>query len=233
MNLYTYGLNNPVKYTDPSGNCVWDLCVVEASGVIWTIGAVAATITAALGTSKALNDSGNNIFQGSSSGTTSANDYVTPKSKEEATKIAATLTAALTAAKTVEEYKKNRKNTTVYLWSNVTSNNVTPRYTDVQNCSVNVHCGLSMSLEKPKSGPYTVFYLEDLLVSGFIAYNDHDKHITVKPMPIGNKTSNELLNEWASTRNGVGMTEFNTGAYDSQYTTILKALAIKSGKVKK
>lgn len=31
LNRYTYGLNNPVRYNDPSGHCVWDLCIVEGA----------------------------------------------------------------------------------------------------------------------------------------------------------------------------------------------------------
>lgn len=29
-NRYSYVLNNPLKYTDPSGNCIWDACILEA-----------------------------------------------------------------------------------------------------------------------------------------------------------------------------------------------------------
>jgi len=31
LNRYAYALNNPVKYNDPSGHCVWDACVVEGA----------------------------------------------------------------------------------------------------------------------------------------------------------------------------------------------------------
>jgi len=31
LNRYTYALNNPVKYNDPSGHCVWDACIVEGA----------------------------------------------------------------------------------------------------------------------------------------------------------------------------------------------------------
>jgi hypothetical protein len=31
---YAYSLNNPVKYTDPSGHCIWDLCIVEGIGLV-------------------------------------------------------------------------------------------------------------------------------------------------------------------------------------------------------
>ena len=30
---YAYTYNNPLKYTDPSGHCVWDACLVEATAV--------------------------------------------------------------------------------------------------------------------------------------------------------------------------------------------------------
>ena len=31
---YAYSRNNPVKYTDPSGHCVWDLCIIEGIGFV-------------------------------------------------------------------------------------------------------------------------------------------------------------------------------------------------------
>ncbi|MFH0860886.1 MAG: RHS repeat-associated core domain-containing protein [Candidatus Altiarchaeota archaeon] len=39
LNRYSYVRNNPLKYTDPSGNCAWDACVVEGSagGIIITV----------------------------------------------------------------------------------------------------------------------------------------------------------------------------------------------------
>ncbi|WP_158454081.1 RHS repeat-associated core domain-containing protein [Paenibacillus durus] len=46
LNLYTYVGNNPPKYTDPSGNCFWDACILEGTaaaalveGGIFVIGA--------------------------------------------------------------------------------------------------------------------------------------------------------------------------------------------------
>jgi len=43
LNKYTYVVNNPLRYTDPTGHCFWDACVVEtvvgvAAGV--TLGAI-------------------------------------------------------------------------------------------------------------------------------------------------------------------------------------------------
>jgi RHS repeat-associated protein len=34
LNRYTYAYNNPTVYTDPSGNCVWDGCIVETIGAV-------------------------------------------------------------------------------------------------------------------------------------------------------------------------------------------------------
>jgi PAS domain S-box-containing protein len=31
FNRYSYAYNNPVKYTDPSGHCIWDACIVEGA----------------------------------------------------------------------------------------------------------------------------------------------------------------------------------------------------------
>jgi hypothetical protein len=38
LNRYSYGLNNPVKYTDPTGHCIWDACLVEVSVVVVLVG---------------------------------------------------------------------------------------------------------------------------------------------------------------------------------------------------
>ena len=34
MNPYQYGGANPIMYTDPSGQCFWDLCIIEISTVV-------------------------------------------------------------------------------------------------------------------------------------------------------------------------------------------------------
>ena len=31
LNRYSYVLNGPVRWTDPSGHCIWDACIVEAA----------------------------------------------------------------------------------------------------------------------------------------------------------------------------------------------------------
>ena len=33
-NRYSYVLNNPLRYTDPSGHCIWDACILEAAAVV-------------------------------------------------------------------------------------------------------------------------------------------------------------------------------------------------------
>ena len=34
LNRYSYVENNPLTYTDPSGHCIWDLCITETIGVV-------------------------------------------------------------------------------------------------------------------------------------------------------------------------------------------------------
>ena len=34
FNRYTYARGNPMKYNDPSGHCIWDLCLVEGIGLV-------------------------------------------------------------------------------------------------------------------------------------------------------------------------------------------------------
>jgi len=41
LNRYAYARNNPLKYTDPSGHCVWDLCAVEGVIVALAVASIA------------------------------------------------------------------------------------------------------------------------------------------------------------------------------------------------
>jgi hypothetical protein len=41
---YAYTLNNSIRYNDPSGHCVWDLCIVEGTGLVELSIAVIATV---------------------------------------------------------------------------------------------------------------------------------------------------------------------------------------------
>ena len=34
LNRFSYVLNNPILYNDPSGHCIWDLCIVEGIGLV-------------------------------------------------------------------------------------------------------------------------------------------------------------------------------------------------------
>ena len=46
LNKYAYVLNNPLRYTDPNGHCVWDLCIGEGYATALAVGTLA-TATAA------------------------------------------------------------------------------------------------------------------------------------------------------------------------------------------
>jgi uncharacterized protein RhaS with RHS repeats len=48
FNRYSYVNNNPYKYTDPTGMCFWDACVLETVAVVALVKAVAVVGTAAL-----------------------------------------------------------------------------------------------------------------------------------------------------------------------------------------
>lgn len=48
---YAYTLNNPVRYNDPSGHCVWDLCILEGIGLVEISLAVIATVATVEATS--------------------------------------------------------------------------------------------------------------------------------------------------------------------------------------
>jgi len=41
LNRYSYVQNNPLRYTDPTGHCFWDLCIVETYAAATVIAAVA------------------------------------------------------------------------------------------------------------------------------------------------------------------------------------------------
>jgi RHS repeat-associated protein len=46
LNRYAYVLNNPLRYTDPNGHCIWDLCIVEGIGVVEIVAALGAAYVA-------------------------------------------------------------------------------------------------------------------------------------------------------------------------------------------
>lgn len=49
LNKYSYTYNNPLRYTDPDGHCVWDLCIGEGYAV-YVVGAAVVTTGAVLWT---------------------------------------------------------------------------------------------------------------------------------------------------------------------------------------
>jgi RHS repeat-associated protein len=46
LNRYSYVQNNPLKYTDPTGHCIWDACVVEVAVVVVLVGGALAAVAA-------------------------------------------------------------------------------------------------------------------------------------------------------------------------------------------
>jgi hypothetical protein len=52
LNSYSYGNNNPIRFSDPTGRCAWDLCIGEAAITISAAEAIWAAVfgTAVIGT---------------------------------------------------------------------------------------------------------------------------------------------------------------------------------------
>ncbi|HSA91800.1 MAG TPA: RHS repeat-associated core domain-containing protein, partial [Terriglobales bacterium] len=50
LNKYAYTYNNPLRYTDPNGHCVWDLCTAEALVIVTgTVAVTTAVLTTPAG----------------------------------------------------------------------------------------------------------------------------------------------------------------------------------------
>ncbi|MEH7130795.1 DNRLRE domain-containing protein [Neobacillus drentensis] len=63
MNLYAYTDNNPLIYTDSSGHCFWDACVIEGSVVYATVAGLAA-VGAGIGVGQLISRSNNDPATG-------------------------------------------------------------------------------------------------------------------------------------------------------------------------
>jgi RHS repeat-associated protein len=61
LNRYSYVNNNPIRYTDPSGHCIWDVCMVEATIAVSLYSAALARSPDLTSDSIALGDSVNSF----------------------------------------------------------------------------------------------------------------------------------------------------------------------------
>ncbi|MBW7453393.1 RHS repeat protein [Paenibacillus sepulcri] len=79
QNLYVYTANNPLRYSDPSGHCFWDACILEGVAVYALVaGVVAATVVVGAYASKALDDAKANVFNSEKADIPPAEDIVIP-----------------------------------------------------------------------------------------------------------------------------------------------------------
>ncbi|WP_123040478.1 DNRLRE domain-containing protein [Cohnella candidum] len=62
QNQHTYVINNPLKYDDHSGKCVWDLCIGETAAAIWVAGAIGTAVAAGVSAALSLDHAGYNLF---------------------------------------------------------------------------------------------------------------------------------------------------------------------------
>ena len=60
---YAYTNNNPINYTDPSGHCIWDLCIMEGVGLVEVSLVVLTAITAAWYSNPDIRESGMNAIE--------------------------------------------------------------------------------------------------------------------------------------------------------------------------
>ena len=152
LNLYTYTYNNPLRYTDPSGNIVIPLVAIpiaEALEVLLPIAGAAAVAW--------WNAPGNEVKKQATEAINSAFSAVKSiipsfSTSKEAT--SQSLVMSYADAKTAVKAKENDNSTIIYRLGNGNATNLTPRPKDIT--------GLSYQLTMPARGEFTMTTIEIL-----------------------------------------------------------------------